>query len=115
MNKNTPSGITADRAKRLFIISWVDGISSEIPFSLLRKACPCAQCRGGHENMSKSPDPDVFLIPLSDGKENEITDVQPVGNYGITVAWGDGHKFGIYTWDYLRELGDGLKAKSEEG
>ena len=113
--KNTPSGITADRTKNVMMISWVDGIDSAIPFSTLRNACPCAQCRGGHENMSKSPDPNVFLISLSDSKESVITDIQPVGNYAITIAWGDGHKFGIYTWDFLRELGDGLAAKSDEG
>ncbi len=88
-------------------ISWNDGVENSIPFTLLRGACPCAQCRGGHENMSSEPDPDVFLIPLMDSKENEITDVQAVGNYGITIAWGDGHKFGIYTWEYLRALSDG--------
>lgn len=112
MNSHTPTGITADRNKKLLGISWADGAESAIPFALLREACPCAQCRGGHENMSSTPDPDVFLIPLRDSKENEIADVQAVGNYAITIAWGDGHKFGIYTWDYLRALGDGQSAKN---
>lgn len=88
-------------------IQWVDGTESAIPFPLLREACPCAQCRGGHENMRDTPDPSVFEIPLKDARENEISDIQPVGNYGITIAFADGHKFGIYTWDYLRALGDG--------
>lgn len=59
--------------------------------------------------MRSTPDPGVFEIPLRDARENEIADVQPVGNYGITIAFADGHKFGIYTWDYLRALGDGAK------
>lgn len=107
MNKLTPTGITADRTVRRMKIQWSDGAASDIPFALLRAACPCAECKGGHENMSSTPDPDVFLIPLRDARENEIADIQAVGNYGITIAWGDGHKFGIYTWEYLRALGDG--------
>ncbi len=105
MSNHGPTGITADRNKKTLSISWEDGTSTEIPFARLRAACPCAQCRGGHENMSDTPDPLVFQIPLRDARENEVTDVQLVGNYGLTVAWGDGHKFGIYTWDYLRKLG----------
>lgn len=113
MNNHTPTGITADRNNKNLIITWTDEVESAIPFALLREACPCAQCRGGHENMSSEPDPSVFLIPLKDSKENEITDVQAVGNYAITIAWGDGHKFGIYTWNYLRALGDGQSAKNQ--
>jgi DUF971 family protein len=108
----TPTGITADRQQKVFQITWADGAASRIPFALMRSACPCAQCRGGHENMCKDPDPEVFLIPLRDARENELTDIQPVGNYGITLAWADGHKFGIYTWEYLRALGDGAEYKT---
>lgn len=97
------------------VIGWTDDAVSAIPFSLLRDACPCAQCRGGHENMSSTPDPEVFLIPLKDSQETALTDVQAVGNYGITIAWGDGHKFGIYTWDFLRALGDGHAAHKQRG
>jgi DUF971 family protein len=56
--------------------------------------------------MRDTPDPEVFTIPLHDARENEMTDLQAVGNYGITIAWADGHKFGIYTWSYLRALGE---------
>jgi len=106
LNKFKPAGIKADRSERILQIDWDDGETSWIPFPLLRAACPCAQCRGGHENMRDTPDPDVFKIPLRDARENELADIQAVGNYGITVAWADGHKFGIYTWNYLRALSD---------
>ena len=104
MTKLTPTGITADRNQKILQITWSDGETSRIPFPRLRAACPCAQCRGGHENMRDTPDPEVFMIPLTDARENELQDVQAVGNYGITIAWADGHKFGIYTWEYLRAL-----------
>jgi DUF971 family protein len=104
LNKFKPTGIKADRTERVLQIDWDDGERSRIPFPLLRAACPCAQCRGGHDNMRDTPDPDIFMIPLRDARENELADIQAVGNYGITIAWADGHKFGIYTWNYLRAL-----------
>ena len=34
----------------------------------------------------------------------QLERVDSVGNYAIQLAWKDGHSFGIYTWEYLREL-----------
>lgn len=66
--------------------------------------------------MRSTPDPEVYLIPLRDSKENELADVQAVGNYGLTIAWGDGHRYGIYTWEYLKALGKGaISGQASEG
>ncbi|MBE9474338.1 MAG: DUF971 domain-containing protein, partial [Chloroflexi bacterium] len=51
MDNLKPAGITADRQKRVMTINWNDGHTSEYSFTLFRVACPCAECRGGHENM----------------------------------------------------------------
>ncbi len=104
MENFTPTGITANRETGELTIAWNDQHTSDIPFALLREACPCAECRGGHENMSAEPDPDVFLIPLHDSRETQMVDVKGVGNYALSITWGDGHSFGIYTWAYLRGL-----------
>jgi DUF971 family protein len=37
----------------------------------------------------------------------EIEGVEPVGGYALRFNWADGHRTGIYSFDYLRELGDG--------
>ncbi len=104
MNKYIPTGIKADRQRKILSISWKDQHDTEIPFGLLRNACPCAECRGGHENMRTDPDPGVFELPLIDTRTTEIRDIQTVGNYAINIEWADGHRFGIYHWDYLRAL-----------
>jgi DUF971 family protein len=44
------TSITANREAMEMTVIWADGHISNYPFSLLRAACPCAQCRGGHEN-----------------------------------------------------------------
>ena len=100
-----PISITLDRSRQLLIIPWDDGHMSEYPLSGLREACPCVECRGGHENMGRPPDPNVLLlIPLAPTKSYQIAKLVPVGNYALQPEWNDGHHSGIYTWAYLRGL-----------
>jgi DUF971 family protein len=97
-------GIKADRPALQMTIAWADGHQSDYPFSLLRAACPCAQCRGGHENMKTEPDDEIFQFAFSDKPETRVTTVKPTGSYGITIVWEDGHDYGIFNWHYLRAL-----------
>ncbi len=99
-----PVNITADRTAATLIIQWSDGHESRYPFAVLRAACPCAECRGGHANMSAQPDPQAFEALLEDTPANRLKNVEAVGSYAITIEWEDGHHFGIYNWDYLRAL-----------
>ena len=99
-----PTGITANRRTRELIVTWSDGHESVYPFALLRHACPCASCRGGHEGMRSDPDPQVFFMPDEDLPATRIRNLEAVGTYAITIEWEDGHHYGIYTWGYLRVL-----------
>jgi DUF971 family protein len=108
MSSNTPTGITANRETEKLIITWDDGVVSDYTFALVRNACPCAECRGGHENMHSEPDSEVYAIPLMDSRATRIRSIEPVGNYAIVIEWEDGHRFGIYNWRYLRALWEGL-------
>jgi DUF971 family protein len=104
MNEIFPAGITANRESATLIIEWKDGHTSRIPFSLLRNACPCAECRGGHDNMGSTPPAEVFTMEIEFSPRTSIRTIEAVGTYAITPHWNDGHHFGIYTWDYLRSL-----------
>lgn len=99
-----PTGITANRETREMTITWEDGHTSVYPFGLLRAACPCASCRGGHEYMSPEPDEAVFTTQLKDSPSTRMNKVEAVGTYAIVIEWADGHHFGIYNWHYLRKL-----------
>ena len=97
-----PKTIQISKSRRMVIIPWDDGHTSEYPFDGLRAACPCAECKGGHENMGTPPDPAVFdLIPL---QTYELLGADLVGSYAVQFLWQDGHKYGLYGWDYLRGL-----------
>lgn len=104
-----PAAIALDRAQQTLTITWKDGHVSVYPLNVLREACPCVECRGGHENMGKKPDMEQLLgggllIPLARAKSYLIDTILPVGNYAIQPQWTDGHNTGIYTWIFLRDI-----------
>jgi len=101
--KNKPTGVKVDRNKGIIFITWNDEHESVYPFSLLRNACPCAECRG-HANMSPTPNPEVFSMPEEKSPRTTVEDVEGVGSYALTIYWQDGHQYGIYNWNYLRAL-----------
>jgi DUF971 family protein len=104
MSNVTPTNITANRKNAELTVSWNDGHTSIYPFSLLRYACPCAECRGGHEKMISVPDTKVFSMPVADTPATRISNLEGVGSYALTIQWEDGHHYGIYNWSYLRAL-----------
>jgi DUF971 family protein len=104
MSNERPVNITVNKRTSEFIVEWNDGHRSVYPFELLRAACPCASCQGGHENMSREPKEQVFEMHLGDSPATRISAVKQVGSYGLTIVWEDGHDYGIYNWHYLRAL-----------
>jgi DUF971 family protein len=101
MNKVKPTGITADRNERVLKISWNDGHESTYPFAGLRAECPCAECKGGHEHMGQPPNP--YAIRETPNEGINIENIEAVGSYAIGIQWSDGHRAGIYAWEFLRE------------
>ena len=68
----------------------------------VRLSCPCAHCSGEKDvfgNVYKTKGSSPMLK-----SSYEIRDIQPVGNYGIKIFWGDNHSNGIYTFDFLKKL-----------
>jgi DUF971 family protein len=111
----TPISITANRLTGELVVEWDDLHHSQYPFTLLRAACPCANCRGGHEQMRPEPDPSIFENQLQESPATHLIKVDLVGSYGLTIEWKDGHHFGIYNWHYLRLLCPCLKCRKEYG
>ncbi len=109
--RTRPAGIILDRRAHQLRISWEDGHASSYPLDALREACPCAVCRGGHENMGVEHAPD--LIELKPARSYEVKNIQLVGNYAIQFRWDDGHDSGIYTWGYLRHICPCPKCQAE--
>lgn len=86
------------------VIQWSDGQRREYSVRELRDRCPCATCR---EKRSQPPPPATSLTVLSPAELRPLAlvDMKPVGNYAYSIAFSDGHDTGIYTLEFLRELG----------
>ncbi|MFC2064907.1 gamma-butyrobetaine hydroxylase-like domain-containing protein [Chloroflexota bacterium] len=102
--KHKPTSITADRSSSQLTILWDDGHTSIYPFELLRLGCPCVECRGGHGKMSSKVDPEIFKENLDESPAIHLKNVAGVGSYAIMLTWEDGHEYGIYNWQYLRDM-----------
>ena len=81
-------------------IAWADGAESYLRQDLLRRASPSAETQGER---------DVFGTQYgggggSDHKGVRVLGWEQVGNYAIRFDFSDGHRTGLYTYDYLRKL-----------
>jgi DUF971 family protein len=100
-----PKAINLNKSESYLEIIWADGEVCRYPLMQLREACPCVECRGGHEFMGREHDPkDLLTLKLTPARSYVMTDLQRVGNYALQPFWSDQHHTGIYTWDYLRRL-----------
>ncbi len=102
--KPYPTNIALNRAEGYLEITWnIEGRVCRYPLSHLREACPCVECRGGHQNMGAAHDPDNILVLLPK-RSYEIKDLHLIGNYALQPTWDDGHHTGLYTWEYLWKI-----------
>ncbi|MCA9192722.1 MAG: DUF971 domain-containing protein [Planctomycetales bacterium] len=94
-------------------IQWDNGSIQQFSTRSLRDRCPCATCREKATNISTAADPRAPLPVLSRAETQPlvILSMQPIGNYAYNIAFSDGHDSGIYTLDYLFELGQALPEK----
>jgi DUF971 family protein len=93
---NTPTGLTLHQRSRVLEVTFEDGRQFRLPFELLRVFSPSAEVRG------HGPGQEVLQVGK---REVEIVDLEPVGHYGVRPRFSDGHDTGLYTWDFLAELG----------
>ncbi|MBI5329311.1 MAG: DUF971 domain-containing protein [Betaproteobacteria bacterium] len=91
-----PTEIKLHKQSRLLDLAFDDGKRFSLTCEYLRVFSPSAEVRG------HGPGQEVLQVGK---KEVEITDVQPVGHYAVVLVFSDGHDSGIYSWDYLYDLG----------
>jgi DUF971 family protein len=92
----TPTDITLHANSRVLEIAFDDGRVFKLPFEFLRVYSPSAEVRG------HGPGQETLQL----GKRDvTITQLEPVGHYALQPLFSDGHSSGIYSWQYLYELG----------
>lgn len=91
-----PTEIKLHQASRVLEVSFEDGARFDLPCEYLRVYSPSAEVKG------HGPGQQVLVT----GKERvNIKAIEPVGHYAVKLVFDDGHNTGLYSWNYLYELG----------
>src|SRR6185436_7468692 len=94
---SNPLEIKLRSRSRVLEVTFDDGARFLLPFEYLRVHSPSAEVKG------HGPGQEVLVL----GKQHVgIKAVEPVGQYAVKLVFDDGHDSGLYSWKYLRELGD---------
>ena len=91
-----PTELRLDAAKETLNVVFESGERFALKAEYLRVESPSAEVQGHNPDQKK-------IVP---GKHHvKIASLEPVGNYAVRILFDDGHDTGLYSWDYLYELG----------
>jgi DUF971 family protein len=91
-----PTELRLRKDRKILTVAFDDGETFDLPAEYLRVCSPSAEVQG------HSPSERRTVA----GKQNvEILELHPIGNYAVRLVFDDMHSTGIFSWDYLFELG----------
>lgn len=99
-----PTDISLHQQSRVLELVYEDA-KYNLPCEYLRVYSPSAEVTG------HGPGQEVLQL---NKEEVNITAIEPQGNYAIKLIFDDKHDSGIYTWEYLYELGSDYEAKWQD-
>jgi len=100
-----PVEIRLLKDRRTLQVSYEDGAVFNLADELLRVASPSAEVQGHSEAERKTVG----------GKRNvTILSVDPIGNYAVRLSFDDMHTTGIYSWAFLRDLGQNAERRFQD-
>lgn len=95
--KHRVTDLRYQRATRQLTVTFADGAVYQLPAELLRVESPSAEVQGHGAHQKQ----------LVAGKRQVgLTAIEPVGSYAVRLIFDDQHDSGLFTWDYLRKLGE---------
>ncbi len=95
-SRSWPTELRLQKDRRALTISFEDGSAFTLPAEYLRVESPSAEVQGHNPDERKT-------VPGK--REVGIMEIVPIGNYAVRLVFDDMHSTGIFSWDYLRELG----------
>lgn len=100
-----PTEMRLHKDKRTLSMRFDDGVAHDLPAEMLRVLSPSAEVQGHSPEQRQTVG----------GKRNvSIVALEPVGNYAVKIVFSDGHNTGLFSWGYLRQLGDEREARWSE-
>ena len=97
-----PTDISLHQKSRVLELTYDDGTNYKLPCEYLRVYSPSAEVTG------HGPGEEVLQL---NKEEVNITGLEPQGNYALKLIFDDEHDTGLYTWEYLQELGSTYEEK----
>lgn len=95
--QHRPVEIRYSKAAKELTVAWDDGRTFVYPAEFLRVESPSAEVQGHGPGQR-------VLVP---GRMHVgIMEIEPVGNYAVRLGFDDMHDTGIYSWQYLRQIGE---------
>lgn len=92
-----PTELRVSKDRQHLVAAFSTGLTIDLPAEMLRVLSPSAEVQGHGPSQR-------VTVP---GKRNvKIISMTPQGNYAVRIGFDDGHDTGIFTWTYLRELGE---------
>lgn len=96
MSAPWPVDLRYTRADRTLSIKFDDGTTFKLPAEYLRVESPSAEVQG-HGAATK--------VTVAGKRAVAIEKIEAVGNYAVRLTFSDGHDTGLFSWDYLHQLG----------
>jgi DUF971 family protein len=101
-NNPWPTELRLRTGGRSLTVTYDDGQAFDLPAEYLRVESPSAEVQG-HTPAQRQT--------VSGKQDVAIRELVPTGNYAVRIVFDDGHQTGIYSWVYLRELGEAQPQK----
>ncbi len=92
-----PTELRLNPERGLLTVSFDDGARFELTSEYLRVESPSAEVKGHGPGQRQT---------VAAKREVKIARLEPVGNYAVRIVFDDGHDTGLYSWAYLRTLGE---------
>lgn len=97
MTEIWPTELRVSKDRRVLHVTFNDQAAYPLPAEMLRVLSPSAEVQG-HGPGQK--------VTVPGKRDVTIGSLTPTGNYAVRIGFDDGHSSGIYTWSYLRQLGE---------
>lgn len=94
--RHKPVEFRLKRAEKMLEVDFDTGETFRLPAELLRVESPSADVQGHGPNQKQT---------IAGRRHVGIMDLEPVGNYAVRIKFDDMHDTGIFTWDWLYDLG----------
>ena len=104
-SKPWPTELRLAKDRKTLTVAFDDGRAFELPAEYLRVRSPSAEVQGHSPSERKT---------VAGKKNVMLLEIKPVGNYAVRLVFDDMHSTGIYSWDYLLELGERRAAYWQE-